>query len=164
METEQELDYELITRICLCILLLITMYVCVTHSTTTVISNGNFIVKGSELLQKGERGLFANKDYLVGEAIEHCPTLLISENDINYPNKINDYVFQSHIDKHVLIPFGYCGLINHSNKKQNCSWSISDDNSTITMYAIRNIRSGEEIYVSYGEEYWSERKISGTVM
>jgi len=127
-------------------------------------SSPEFIVKESQLLKNNERGLFAKRDYNEGETIEECPTLMVTNNDINYPNKINDYVFQSHIDDHVLIPFGYCGLINHSTELQNCTWEISSDNTIIKMFAIRDIKAGEELYVSYGDKYWGDRSDSRLIM
>ena len=121
------------------------------------IITGPFMIKESELIKNNERGLFASRDYKEGDLIENCPTLMVSIDDINYPNKINDYVFESNVDDHVLIPFGYCGLINHSDSMQNCSWVISSDNSTIRMYAVKDIKYGEELYTNYGNEYWNDR-------
>ena len=121
------------------------------------ITTGPFMIKESELIKNNERGLFASRDYKEGDLIENCPTLMVSMDDINYPNKINDYVFESNVDDHVLIPFGYCGLINHSDNMQNCSWDISSDNSTIRMYAVKDIKYGEELYTNYGNEYWNDR-------
>ena len=115
------------------------------------------MIKESELIKNNERGLFASRDYKEGDLIENCPTLMVSIDYINYPNKINDYVFESNVDDHVLIPFGYCGLINHSDSMQNCSWVISSDNSTIRMYAVKDIKYGEELYTNYGNEYWNDR-------
>lgn len=124
----------------------------------TLINYMGFEIKDSEML-KGERGMFATKYYKKDEIIENCPTLQVSEDDINYPNKINDYVFESNIEGDVLIPLGYCGLMNHSEERQNATWTISPTNEFIHMRAIKDIEPGEEIYVSYGKDYWDERTI-----
>ena len=128
------------------------------RGSCTLINHMGFEIKDSEML-KGERGMFATKHYKKDEIIENCPTLQVSEDDINYPNKINDYVFESNIEGDVLIPLGYCGLMNHSEERQNATWTISPTNEFIHMEVVRDIEPGEEIYVSYGKDYWDERAI-----
>ena len=147
-------------NIIFCVILIIIIFVATyfLRKDCTLINHMGFEIKDSEML-KGERGMFATKHYKKGEIIENCPTLQVSENDINYPNKINDYVFESNIEGDVLIPLGYCGLINHSEERQNASWTISPTNEFIHMEVVRDIEPGEEIYVSYGKDYWDERAI-----
>lgn len=143
-----------------CVILIIIIFVAIffLRDDCTLINRMGFEIKESEML-KGERGMFAIKHYKKDEIIENCPTLQVSEYDINYPNKINDYVFESNIEGDVLIPLGYCGLINHSDERQNATWTISPTNEFIHMRAIKDIEPGEEIYVSYGIDYWQERTI-----
>ena len=143
-----------------CVILIIIIFVAIffLRDGCTLINRMGFEIKDSEML-KGERGMFAIKHYKKDEIIENCPTLQVSEDDINYPNKINDYVFESNIEGDVLIPLGYCGLINHSEERQNATWTISPTNEFIHMKAIKDIEPGEEIYVSYGKDYWEERTI-----
>tara|TARA_Y100000996_G_scaffold391461_1_gene353458 strand:- start:333 stop:791 length:459 start_codon:yes stop_codon:yes gene_type:complete len=146
------------------LIFILIVYIYTINNKVCPQSSPEFIVKESQLLKNNERGLFAKRDYNEGETIEECPTLMVTNNDINYPNKINDYVFQSHIDDHVLIPFGYCGLINHSTELQNCTWEISSDNTIIKMFAVRDIKVGEELYVSYGDKYWGDRSDAEVIM
>ena len=56
-----------------------------------------------------------------------------------------------------LVSLGHCSLINHSEKKQNCTWNVSKDDNTITFYAIKPIKKGEELYTNYGKEYWNNK-------
>ena len=123
---------------------------------TNVINSG-FEIKNSEIL-KDERGLFATKSYKKDEIIENCPTVKIKNTEIEIQSNLNDYVFASYNDENmVLFPLGYCGTLNHSDEKQNATWKISPDDKNIIVHAIRNINEGEEIYVNYGNGYWSER-------
>ena len=146
------------SNIVFCVIFIIIIFVAIIflRGSCTLINHMGFEIKDSEML-KGERGMFATKYYKKDEIIEHCPTLQVSEDDINYPNKINDYVFESNIEGDVLIPLGYCGLMNHSEERQNATWTISPTNEFIHMRAIKDIEPGEEIYVSYGKDYWDER-------
>lgn len=145
------------------LILIIIIYIVHNHFKKTGNNEGPhyipFDIKESLLLKDGERGLFAKKDYKEGEIIEMCPTLKV-DNDINISNEIINYLFSSKDEKNTLISFGYCSLINHSNDKWNCTWEISDDDKYVKMYALRDIKKGEEFYSNYGEEYWKSRDIN----
>jgi hypothetical protein len=123
----------------------------------------NVKVKKSKLLDGAtERGLFATKDFTDGEIIEECPALLLDINDMSNENYLHNYFFGGNLgedesENKRLIAFGYCSMINHSDEKQNCTWKVAPDNSTVTMYAIRDIKKGEELFSNYGEEYWKSK-------
>ena len=124
----------------------------------------NVEVKKSRLLDgKTERGLFATKDFNEGEIIEECPTLMLDANDMSNETYLHNYFFsgnfkdQEELENKRLVAFGYCSMINHSDEKQNCTWKVSPDNSTVSMYAIRDIKKGEELFSNYGEEYWNSK-------
>ena len=99
-------------------------------------------------------GVFANKDFKQGEIIEVCP--LITDYKKNFENsKIKDYTFNSKFikDQEVIV-FGMCSMYNHSNKF-NVHHTQDPENMIYT--ASRDIKNGEELYVSYGADYWDTR-------
>jgi hypothetical protein len=52
-------------------------------------------------------------------------------------------------------PRCYMAMLNdvyQSEYKVNCEFRIKD--SIVSVYAIRDICAGEELFVSYGDEYW----------
>ena len=116
-----------------------------------------FVVKETP---KMGRGVFATKDYEVDDVIEHCPTLVFNNSDVK--NRVRDYIFDANAidgnNNQKIFPFGYASLINHSRPNQICTWRISEDNSILTMYAIKKIKKGEEILTNYGNNYWNSRK------
>ena len=114
-----------------------------------------FDIKSSVLLNNGDRGLFATRDYKEGDIIERCPTISVDRD--SQVNILNDYYYDSIESDKFLLSFGYCSLINHSKEKQNCTWEVIDNNNYIKMYAIKDISKGEELYVHYGDDYWNER-------
>ena len=117
----------------------------------TIVSNDNVIIKKHDVYG---RTIYANKDYNINDIIEVCPTL--SDDKSNFTQSIiKDYLFQCNQDKSVL-SLGYCGLYNHRDDN-NASWIVADDNSTVTVYAIKDIKKGEEIMVNYGNGYWTSR-------
>jgi SET domain-containing protein len=122
------------------------------------INNLDFSIKDSEILEKGERGLFARKNYKKGDIIENCPTLKMGRNDLpNKNNILHHHFFKAHDLNYSLVSLGYCSIINHSNDKQNCTWRVSKDDNNIIMYAIKDIKKGEELYSNYGDNYWSNK-------
>ena len=54
-----------------------------------------------------------------------------------------------------MIGFGYCSMYNHSDTP-NATWEILDEEK-IKITVTKNIAEGEEIFVSYGREYWKTR-------
>jgi len=109
----------------------------------------NASIKYSEV---GGRGVFSNKNYHTGEIIEICPAIKTKEELIQ--DRARDYVFN--LDKeHCLIGFGYCSLYNHSDNPNLMYSYIGEDKIQIT--AIKDIKAGDEMFVSYGKNYWTSR-------
>ena len=106
------------------------------------------------LIPNSGRGVFANKDFKQGEIIEVCP--LITDYKKNFSNsKITDYTFKSKFksDQEVIV-FGMCSMYNHSNK---FNVHHTQDPENMIYKAGRDIKNGEELYVSYGADYWDTR-------
>lgn len=102
-------------------------------------------------------GVFTNVDIEKGDVIEICPTILEKNSNLKKTKKIRDYFFQFDNDNS-LIALGYCSMYNHSDNP-NATWEIIDEN-TLKITALAPIKAGEEIYVSYGDEYWKTRNIT----
>lgn len=105
----------------------------------------------SDIGGKYGRGIFASKDFTIGEIIEKAPYI---EDQIDKFNGVSrDYVFNTK-DGKVALAFGYASLYNHSDDP-NAVWYFEDDNVVIK---TRNpIKKGQEIFISYGNDYWKTR-------
>ena len=103
-------------------------------------------------------GVFADKDYSVGDTIELCPYLVTDDSDIGDKSILHNYVFQSPNEDsdEYLIPLGLAMIYNHS-LEPNAEWEIHDDNNFVRFKALKTISKGEEIFHNYGEEYWESR-------
>jgi SET domain-containing protein len=99
--------------------------------------------------------MFATKKINKGDIIEVCPALIEKTKHLQYTDKLKDYYFEYDIDNS-LIGLGYCSMYNHSDSP-NAEWLILDKNS-LKIKALENIEVGEEIFVSYGDDYWKHRK------
>ena len=140
------------------VFILIVIYFIMNKKEHTINNNNNsytdkLTIKQS-LIPNSGRGVFANKDFKQDEIIEVCP--LITDYKKNFENsKIRDYTFRSKFikDQEVIV-FGMCSMYNHSNK-YNVHHTQDPENMIYT--ASRDIKNGEELYVSYGVDYWDTR-------
>lgn len=111
------------------------------------------------------RGVFSTKYIKKGEIIEIVPLIsYISLNNIR-KSKLKDYVItmpsrftnknNEIYDTKCSVMLGFGSLYNHSDDN-NAAWEFIDvDNMLIK--AIKDIYPNEEIFVTYGDEYWNKR-------
>lgn len=126
-------------------------------------NNTNFIldVRPSQIKNAGN-GLFAF-EYIPKETF-----IGFYDGDIlSGDNNITDYSFQ--ISKKYFIdakdfPRCYIAMINdaiYSKFINNCEFRITNkkkvENNKICLYTIKDIKKGEELFASYGEDYWTTR-------
>jgi SET domain-containing protein len=126
-------------------------------------NNTEFIldIKPSNI-KNGGRGLFSVQNIPKDTMIGYYKGDILSGN-----NKVTDYSFQ--ISKKYFIdaknfPRCYIAMINDANKSEfenNCEFRIIEKqikkNSQICLYSIKDIRKGDELFASYGDEYWTTR-------
>ena len=108
-------------------------------------------------------GVFADKDYAVGDTIELCPYLVADDTDVGDDCILHNYMFQSPNEdvEEFLIPLGYGMVYNHSSTP-NAEWVVlEEDNRFVQFYAVQNIKQNYEIFHDYGEDYWDSRDING---
>jgi hypothetical protein len=67
---------------------------------------------------------------------------------------MNNYIFH-YKNKTNLIAFGYCSMYNHMDDP-NAEWTILNKNQ-IQIVALKQIQKGEEIFISYGPDYFKDR-------
>lgn len=97
-------------------------------------------------------GVFAKSDFKVGDIIEIAPIIKEKRKDIG--GIIVDYIFTVPDEGMTGIALGYAGLYNHSDDN-NATWRVDGDYIIVT--CIKDIKKGEEIFVSYGKDYWNTR-------
>lgn len=112
------------------------------------------------------RGVFATDDIAEGELIERCPMVPLAWR-MNYHKDpvIWQYCFTQSCPceeckkhgGHFLMVLGYGQVYNHQNQN-NAHISFDLKNSVANVNCVRPIRSGEEIYVNYGDKYFQNRK------
>ncbi len=105
------------------------------------------------------RGVFATRNIKNGDLIERCPVLQLDEKDIG--GELLNYVFYGENEKKRLIAMGNGMLFNHSSFP-NVSYHLEETplGPELIIYALRDIRKGEELFYNYGSEWWTTRNIS----
>jgi len=93
-------------------------------------------------------GVFANKDIKSGELIEVVPLILLPMSEFEAIKKIKlYYYFFEYSNKEFAIAMGYGSLYNHSyNPNSRYYYNYSRE---LEVYAIKNIKKGEEIFFNY---------------
>ncbi len=95
-------------------------------------------------------GVFAGKAIKKGELIEECYMLISKGGD----KVLEDYYFDAK-GKYAMF-LGYGCIYNHSDDP-NADYKLNIKQRVVTIKATRNIKKGEEIFVTYGEEWFSSR-------
>ena len=97
-------------------------------------------------------GVFASQDIDEGIIVETCYCV----KTYNQPfNPCFDYLFQL-TNTEALLPFGYGSIYNHSCTP-NVHYYFESD-CILVMYALRDIKEGEELCHNYGRMYWKTRE------
>jgi uncharacterized protein len=90
------------------------------------------------------RGVFATRTFAEGETVEVCPTVEISQGG----GDLADYLFESTNEGKYLVVLGFAD--------PNVDY-YQDDDETLDFVALRRVERGEELTISYGEEWWTAR-------
>ena len=105
-------------------------------------------------------GVFAKEQILVDEIFEICPVIDLGMKFGESSHILIDYRFNwpqgvSPWDKQV-VSTGFSLLYNHNNTP-NAAWRSNLENNTFEFYTIKSIKSGEEVFVWYGDvNYWND--------
>jgi uncharacterized protein len=99
----------------------------------------------------GGRGVFASTEIKKGETIEICPIIELPSQELSRLDEsiLLNYVYFFGKDKQrILLALGFGSIYNHSYTP-NGKYKINSKENTIQFIAIKNIKKGDEITVSY---------------
>ena len=95
-------------------------------------------------------GVFVCKDIPAGAYIDVYTGDLLSIPTSRYYFKINEGVG---IDAGSY-PRCYMAMLNDGFEKNNCMFRVDDETRQVSVWSIRDIKAGEELFVSYGDDFW----------
>lgn len=125
----------------------------------------NFVVKKSKIPGAG-KGLFTKVPFKKGERIIEYLGEIITEAQLDKRAENDIFGYAFFVSKRKCIDAYYVpealaryandakGLTRVEGLKNNCSYAIWKNRGWIE--AERDIKAGEEIFVSYGAEYWKD--------
>lgn len=140
------------------VILLTLTYQCkfegMTNSQLGNCSNIDIYLKLSELGGKYGRGVFTNRNFEPNDIIELAP--YIEDINENFKGVIRDYIFNKNKEQTIaIIAFGFGSMYNHSDEP-NAHWEIDD--KYVKIKCIKPIKKDEEVFISYGDQYWKTRE------
>ncbi len=97
-------------------------------------------------------GVFAEKRIKKGEKIEQCYFILTKGRDEILEN------FYFDVKRKYAIFLGYGSIYNHSDEP-NADYSINVNKRIATIKAKKDIKIGEEILISYGDDWFKSRDL-----
>ena len=99
-------------------------------------------------------GMFAIKNIKKGTLIESCYYIEYNRDKGCKSKELDNYSWG--YNNKTILPFGYCAILNHSYSPN----AYTSFNSTfLNIYALKDINKDEEIFISYGKDYWDTRNI-----
>ena len=118
--------------------------------------------KNIEVRKTGKkgRGVFALKDFNLGEIVENCPVINITPKERKIIEKtiFDYYIYPWRSTRSGSLVLGYGSLYNHSFKP-NADWKQNFKTQSMVYRAVRPIKKGEEITVNYNGEPDDETEI-----
>lgn len=121
-----------------------------------IFNEKDFEVKKSTIKKAGN-GLYALKDIKKGDTIGDYKGVVLNEKQFNNQKEMSMYVLfvtkNHYIDAKDPKKSNYTRYINHSSKP-NCVFVTSNRWKTAKVKAIKNIKTGEELFLDYGPDYW----------
>lgn len=98
-------------------------------------------------------GVFADKTFRKGEKIEECYIIISKGGD----KTLDDFYFEVKTKRGKYALFtGFGSIYNHS-EAPNADYFINAKRNIVTIKADKTIHRGEEIFISYGDEWFSSR-------
>lgn len=97
-------------------------------------------------------GVFAEKTFKKGELLEECYILITKGGD----KGLEDFYFDVSGKYGIFTGFGI--LYNHS-EDPNADYTYNTKRRLAIIKANRTIRKGEEIFISYGDDWFKDRNV-----
>ena len=106
-----------------------------------------------------DRGVFTSENIKTGTVIEISPVIIMTleERKLLDQTLLHDYIFEWGSEKEqCCMALGYVAVYNHSYTS-NCEYEMDFENARISIRAMRDINSGEELFINYNGD-WNDNK------
>jgi hypothetical protein len=107
-------------------------------------------------------GIFTTQTLAADTTLEECPYLRIDANECT--GTLDDYVFNLETaedngvsDVYSLV-LGWGSLFNHADDHNTEYWHDTD-RDLIVFHTIKKVAAGQQLFVNYGQAWWSSREM-----
>src|SRR5688572_5329580 len=110
--------------------------------------------------EKG-RGVFTKEPIPANTIIEASPVIVMSAEERRLLDQtlLHDYIFEWGPDnKQCCMALGFVPVYNHSYKS-NCEYEMNFENETIRVKTVRNIETGEELFINYNGDWNNDKTL-----
>ncbi len=107
------------------------------------------------------RGVLAKKIIAANTVVEIAPVIILPGGDRKLLDQtlLHDYIFEWGEDKQACcIALGYVSLYNHAYIS-NCEYEMDFKKQLITVTTVKEVKTGEELFINYNGEWNNEKKI-----
>lgn len=111
--------------------------------------------------KKMGRGVFTKEDIKAGTLIELAPVVVMSPQDrlLLDQTLLHDYIFEWGKEKdQCAMALGLVSVYNHSYQA-NCDYGMYYKKQSISIISVRDIKSGEELFINYNGSWNDEKKV-----
>jgi uncharacterized protein len=103
------------------------------------------------------RGVFATRAVAQGETLGEFHTLRIPPDEVatmrrTLPGEglLSRFWFEDDADGSAFVALGWIELVNHSlSPNVDRSWHDSPEGDVVTLFALRDIQAGEQVFIDY---------------
>jgi uncharacterized protein len=110
---------------------------------------------------KKGRGVFTSENIPEQTIIEIAPVIVMSNNDRILLDKtlLHDYIFEwGNRRNQCCVALGYISIYNHSYQS-NCEYMMDYGSELISIKTMREIKSGEELFINYNGDWDNSKKV-----
>lgn len=115
------------------------------------------LYKDKSKIDGAGEGVYSKIDIPKDTIVEKANVLPVPATNVE-TTELMDYVFNNpYKDGEFFVAFGFGSLYNHSDDP-HMTYSYCPKENKLIFTAIKDIKAGEEIYISYGPNWWHSRK------
>jgi hypothetical protein len=119
------------------------------------IKNKSLCIRKSSIQDSG-LGVYTNRDFNIEDIVEIAPVIRVQTEYLFQENNIlNDYIFRDPYDNNYkIVALGFGSMYNHADEP---NMKYYYQNGKMIYQAIKPIKAGDELFISYGVNWWIAR-------
>ncbi len=105
------------------------------------------------------RGVFTNEPIKANTLVEISPVIVMgsTERELLDQTLLHDYIFEwGDNNEKCCMALGYIAVYNHSYRS-NCEYEMDYENNMILIRTVREIKTGDELFINYNGS-WNDEK------